>query len=148
MPVRKKNKKQIDCPNNQKKTKKYNMKHIKLFENFNNDISEEIDNWIEANNDYISASSLEDKLKELIGDDDIESSETIEKNSGGNEYGENWSTKVICIKYKGQELMKVCVNSSGVYDFGKNSIMFKGLPKDKVVEAGFGTRFFFDKTLV
>jgi hypothetical protein len=44
--------------------------------------------------------------------------------------------------------MKVCVNSSGVYDFGKNSIMFKGLPKDKVVEAGFGTRFFFDKSLV
>ena len=34
MPVRKKNKKQIDCPDNQKKTKKYNMKHIKTINEY------------------------------------------------------------------------------------------------------------------
>lgn len=125
------------------------MKYIKHFESFGNeDVSEEIDNWIESNSDYISASSLEDMLKDLIGDEDIEVSETVEKNSEGDEHGENWSTVIICAKRKGQDLMKVCVNSSGAYDFGKNSIAFRGLPKDKVVSAVFGIRFFLDKSLL
>ena len=132
------------------------MKYIKLFESFGNadSIAEEIDNWIDSNEDYMSASSLEDKLKELLqigsGSDDIKVTETLERSSEGNEYGEDWSTTIICAKYKGQDLMKVCVNSSKAYDFGKNSIMFRGLPSNKVVvtAGGFGVRFYFDKNLI
>ena len=110
------------------------MKYIKLFEGFDNeDIQEEIDNWLEDNSDYISASALEDKLKELTGSDDIEATQTKEKDAGGDEYGEDWSTTVICVKHKGKDLMKVCVNSEGRYSYGMNSNMF-------------GERFFFDKS--
>ena len=129
------------------------MKYIKLFESFGNadSIAEEIDNWIDSNSDYMSASSLEDKLKELIGSDDIKVTETVERSSEGDEYGEDWSTTIICAKYKGQDLMKVCVNSSKAYDFGKNSIMFRGLPSNKVVKDEpyhIGVRFYFDKNLI
>ena len=129
------------------------MKYIKLFESFGNadSIAEEIDNWIDSNEDYMSASSLEDKLKELIGSDDIEVTETVERSSEGDEYGEDWSTTIICAKYKGQDLMKVCVNSSKAYDFGKNSIMFRELPSNKVVKDEpyhIGVRFYFDKNLI
>ena len=130
------------------------MKYIKLFESFGNDadsIAEEIDNWIESNSDYMSASSLEDKLKELIGSDDIKVTETVERSSEGDEYGEDWSTTIICAKYKGQDLMKVCVNSSKAYDFGKNSIMFRELPSNKVVKDEpyhIGVRFYLDKNLI
>ncbi len=126
------------------------MKYIKLFENFNtSDISEELDNWIEANSDYISSYYLEDKVKELLGlDDEITSSEKVERSTEGNEYGENWSTKIIIIKYNDKDLIKVCVTMDNRYDFGKNSILFRGLPKDKVVSLPVGVRFYFDRSLL
>ena len=88
------------------------MKHIQLFESYTNseDVAEELDNWIEANSDYISASSLEDKINELIGEGKVEIEvETIE-DKGGMEYGEDWSTQVITVKFNGKVLMKVCPN--------------------------------------
>ena len=128
------------------------MKHLQLFESYTNseDVAEELDNWIEANSYYISSSSLEDKINDLIGEGKVEIEvETIE-DKGGMEYGEDWSTQVLTVKLNGKDLMKVCVNSEGRYDFGKNTLMFKGLPKDKVVYAPYSTdpRFFFDKTIL
>ena len=128
------------------------MKHLQLFESYTNseEVAEELDNWIESNSDYISASSLESKINELIEDGEITVEvETIE-DKGGMEYGEDWSTRVFTVKFNGKDLMKVCVNSEGRYDFGKNSLMFKGLPQDKVVYAPYSTnpRFFFDKTIL
>ena len=128
------------------------MKHLQLFESYTNseEVAEELDNWIESNSDYISASSLESKINELIEDGEITVEvETIE-DKGGMEYGEDWSTQVFTVKFNGKDLMKVCVNSEGRYDFGKNSLMFKGLPQDKVVNAPYSTdpRFFFDKTIL
>ena len=128
------------------------MKHLQLFESYTNseEVAEELDNWIESNSDYISASSLESKINELIEDGEITVEvETIE-DKGGMEYGEDWSTRVFTVKFNGKDLMKVCVNSEGRYDFGKNTLMFKGLPKDKVVYAPYSTdpRFFFDKTIL
>ena len=128
------------------------MKHLQLFESYTNseDVAEELDNWIEDNSDYISSSSLESKINEMIEDGEITVEvETIE-DKGGMEYGEDWSTQVVTVKLNGKDLMKVCVNSEGRYDFGKNSLMFKGLPQDKVVEAPYSTdpRFFFDKTIL
>ena len=128
------------------------MKHIQLFESYTNseDVAEELDNWIEANSDYISASSLEGKINELIQDGEITVDvETIE-DKGGMEYGEDWSTQVVTVKLNGKDLMKVCVDSEGRYAFGRNVLMFKGLPQDKVVHAPYSTdpRFFFDKTVL
>ena len=128
------------------------MKHLQLFESYTSseDVAEELDNWIEANSDYISSSSLEGKINELIQDGEITVEvETIE-DKGGMEYGEDWSTQVVTVRLNGKDLMKVCVNSEGRYDFGKNSLMFKGLPQDKVVYAPYSTnpRFFFDKTIL
>ena len=112
------------------------MKYLKLFEGFENeDIYDEIDNWLDANSDYISASSLENKIKELLDSDDIEATTTQEKDSGGDEYGEDWSTTVISVKYKGQDLMKVCATSDGRYASGMSNNMF-------------GERFFFNKSLL
>ena len=127
------------------------MKHLQLFESYTSseDVAEELDNWIEDNSDYISSSSLESKINELIEDGEITVEvETIE-DKGGMEYGEDWSTQVVTVRLNGKDLMKVCVNSEGRYDFGKNSLMFKGLPQDKVVYAPYSTnpRFFFDKTI-
>jgi hypothetical protein len=128
------------------------MKHLQLFESYTSseDVAEELDNWIEDNSDYISSSSLEGKINELIEDGEITVEvETIE-DKGGMEYGEDWSTQVVTVRLNGKDLMKVCVNSEGRYDFGKNTLMFKGLPQDKVVYAPYTTdpRFFFDKTVL
>ena len=127
------------------------MKHLQLFESYTSseDVAEELDNWIESNSDYISSSSLESKINEMIEDGEVTVEvETIE-DKGGMEYGEDWSTQVLTVKLNGKDLIKVCVNSEGRYDFGKNTLMFKGLPKDKVVYAPYSTdpRFFFDKTI-
>ena len=128
------------------------MKHLQLFETYSNseDVAEELDNWIESNSDYISASSLESKINELIEDGEITVGVDKVEDKGGMEYGEDWSTQVLTVKLNGKDLMKVCVNSEGRYDFGKNSLMFKGLPQDKVVYAPYSTdpRFFFDKTIL
>ena len=128
------------------------MKHLQLFETYSNseDVAEELDNWIESNSDYISASSLESKINELIEDGEITVGVDKVEDKGGMEYGEDWSTRVFTVKFNGKDLMKVCVNSEGRYDFGKNTLMFKGLPKDKVVYAPYSTdpRFFFDKTIL
>ena len=128
------------------------MKHLQLFESYTSseDVAEELDNWIESNSDYISSSSLESKINEMIEDGEVTVEvETIE-DKGGMEYGEDWSTQVVTVKLNGKDLMKVCVNSEGRYDFGKNSLMFKGLPQDKVVYAPYTTdpRFFFDKAVI
>ena len=128
------------------------MKHLQLFESYTSseDVAEELDNWIEANSDYISSSSLEGKINELIQDGEITVEvETIE-DKGGMESGEDWSTQVVTVRLNGKDLMKVCVDSEGRYDFGKNTLMFKGLPQDKVVYAPYTTdpRFFFDKTIL
>ena len=128
------------------------MKHIQLFKSYTNseDVAEELDNWIEANSDYISASSLKGKINELIQDGEITVEVDTVEDKGGMEYGEDWSTQVITVKFNGKDLMKVCVNSEGRYDFGKNTMMFKGLPQNKVVYAPYSMdpRFFFDKTVL
>ncbi len=126
------------------------MKYLKLFESFNEDISEELDNWIEDNSDYISSSALEDKVKELLNlDQEITSSESVEKDRGGDMYSENWNKILITIKYKGKDLIKVWVNNDYRYNFGKNVISFEELPEDKVVRIPYsGTRFYFDKNLL
>jgi hypothetical protein len=128
------------------------MKHLQLFESYGNSesIAEELDNWIEENSDYINASSLERKIKDLIQDGQITIEEEEIEDKGGMEYGENWNIKVITVKLNGKDLMKVCVNSDGIYSFGKNVLMFRDLPKDKVVCAPFSTdpRFFLDKTIL
>lgn len=126
------------------------MKYLKLFESFNEDISEELDNWIEANSDYISSSALEDKVKELLGlDQEITSSESVEKDRGGDMYSENWNKILITIKYNQKDLIKVWVNSDYRYSSGKNVISFEELPNDKVVRLPYGdTRFYFDRSLL
>jgi hypothetical protein len=128
------------------------MKHLQLFESYTSseDVAEELDNWIEDNSDYISASSLEGKINELIQDGEITVDVEAIEDKGGMEYGEDWSTQILTVKLNGKDLMKVCVSSEGRYDFGKNTMMFKGLPQDKVVYAPYSTnpRFFFDKTIL
>ncbi len=126
------------------------MKYLKLFESFNEDISEELDNWIEDNSDYISSSALEDKVKELLSlDQEITSSESVEKDRGGDMYSENWDKILITIKYNEKDLIKVWVNSDYRYSSGKNVISFEELPNDKVVRLPYGdTRFYFDKSLL
>lgn len=124
----------------------------KLEENYDaNSIGSEIDEWIEANSDYISKYSLEDKVKELLGiDSEITSTEEIEEDKGGRMYGENWDKKLITIKLNGQDLVKVWTDSNGRFAFGKSSIHFDDLPKDKIVSApyGGGARFYFDRSLL
>ena len=126
------------------------MKYLKLFESFNEDISEELDNWIEDNSDYISSSALEDKVKELLSlDQEITSSESVEKDRGGDIYSENWDKILITIKYNEKDLIKVWVNSDYRYSSGKNVISFEELPNDKVVRLPYGdTRFYFDRSLL
>ena len=126
------------------------MKYLKLFESFNEDISEELDNCKEDNSDYISSSALEDKVKELLNlDQEITSSESVEKDRGGDMYSENWDKILITIKYNEKDLIKVWVNSDYRYSSGKNVISFEELPNDKVVRLPYGdTRFYFDKSLL
>jgi hypothetical protein len=53
---------------------------------------DELENWIDSNSDYISSYSLEEKVKELFGlRGDVTSDVSVEKDSGGDEYGENWN---------------------------------------------------------
>ncbi len=126
------------------------MKYLKLFESFNEDISEELDNWIEDNSDYISSSALENKVKDLLGlDQEITSSESVEKDRGGDMYSENWNKILITIKYNQKDLIKVWVNNDYRYSSGKNVISFEELPNDKVVRLPYGgTRFYFDRSLL
>lgn len=94
---------------------------------------EELDEWIESNNDYISPDSLREKVEELFnlrGDVDVE--ETVEEDSGGDEYGENWSKRLITITHNGDALVKIWVKSDYRYDYGKNS-------------SEFGKRFYFNQ---
>ena len=128
------------------------MKHLQLFESYTSseDVAEELDNWIEDNSDYISSSSLEGKINDLIGEGKVEIEVKTIEDKGGMGSGEDWSTQVVTVRLNGKDLMKVCVDSEGRYDFGKNTLMFKGLPQDKVVYAPYTTdpRFFFDKTIL
>ena len=127
------------------------MKHLKLFENYLNqeEVATELDNWIDANSDYLSASSLEDKVKELIGDKgEITVQEDIIKDEGGMRYGENWNTNVITVKLNGKDLVKVCTKSDGRYAYGACSNMFRDVPRDKKVGDYSGARFYFDRSLL
>ena len=126
------------------------MKHIKLFENYSNqeEVVTELDNWIEANSEKISASDLEEKVKELIGNmGEITVEEETIKDEGGMRYGENWNTKVITVKLNGKDLVKVCTKSDGRYAYGASSNIFSDVPQDKKV-GDVGVRFYFDRTLL
>ena len=82
---------------------------------------DELENWIDSNSDYISSYSLEEKVKELFSlRGDVTSDVSVEKDSGGDEYGENWNKSLITIKHNGDDLVKVWVSSEGRYDYGKN----------------------------
>ena len=127
------------------------LKYVQLFENYSNqeEVITELDNWIEANSDYLSASSLEDKVKELIGDKgEITVQEDIIKDEGGMRYGENWNTNVITVKLNGKDLVKVCTKSDGRYAYGACSNMFRDVPRDKKVGDYSGARFYFDRSLL
>ena len=127
------------------------MKHLKLFENYLNqeEVATELDNWIDANSDYLSASSLEDKVKELIGNmGEITVEEETIENEGGKIYGENWNTKVIIVKLNEEDLVKVCTKSDGRYDYGACSNMFRDVAQDKKVGDYSGVRFYFDRSLL
>jgi len=127
------------------------MKHLKLFENYSNqeEVATELDNCIDANSDYLSASSLEDKVKELIGNmGEITIEEDIIKDEGGMRYGENWNTNVITVKLNGKDLVKVCTKSDGRYAYGACSNMFRDVPRDKKVGDYSGARFYFDRSLL
>lgn len=129
------------------------MKHIQIYESFSSPdpSAEELDNWIEDNSDYISENSLRNKVEEMIPDaGEITSESYTIQDPGGKQYGENWDTKVLVVKLDGQDLVKVCVNQNGKYNFGKNVLEFQDAPQDKIVSAPFGggPRFFFDSSIV
>jgi len=88
---------------------------------------EDLDNWIENHHDYISQHSLEEKISELFDGvlGDVDSHVHTEKDSGGDEYGENWGRKLITITNNGEPLIKIWVTNVYVYDYGKNSIEFE-----------------------
>ena len=86
---------------------------------------DELENWIDSNSDYISSYSLEEKVKELFGlRGDVTSDVSMEKDSGGGEYGENWNKSLITIKHNGDDLVKVWVTSDDRYNYGKNMSEF------------------------
>ena len=86
---------------------------------------EDLENWFDSNSDYISSYSLEEKVKELFSlRGDVTSDVSVEKDSGGDEYGENWDRSLITIKHNGDDLVKVWVTSDGRYDYGKNMSYF------------------------
>ena len=126
------------------------MRHLQLFESYSNaeDVATEIDNWIDANSDYLSASSLESKVKELVGNKGqitVEEETVVDK--GGMQYGENWNINVITVKLNGKDLMKVCTKSDGRYASGATTNMFGDLPSDKRF-GDYGARFYFDRSLL
>ena len=127
------------------------MRHLQLFETYSNseDFATEIDEWIDSNSDYISASSLEDKVKDLIEDKgQITVDQKTIEDKGGAQYGENWNINVITVKLDGKDLIKVCTKSDGRYAYGACSNMFGDLPQDKKVGGCSGARFYFDRTLL
>ena len=83
---------------------------------------DDLDNWIESNSDYISDYSLKEKLIELfdLDEDNVEMEDTVEKDRGGDMYGENWSKRLLTIKNNGDDLFKIWLNMDGRYDYGKN----------------------------
>ena len=86
---------------------------------------EDLENWFDSNSDYISSYSLEEKVKELFSlRGDVTSDVSVEKDSGGDEYGEYWNKSLITIKHNGDDLVKVWVTSDGRYDYGKNMSNF------------------------
>ena len=86
---------------------------------------EDLENWFDSNSDYISSYSLEEKVKELFSlRGDVTSDVSVEKDSGGDEYGENWNKSLITIKHNGDDLVKVWVTSDDRYDYGKNMSEF------------------------
>ena len=126
------------------------MQHLKLFENYSNqeEVVTELDDWIESNSAKITASDLEEKVKELIGNmGEITVEEETIKDEGGMRYGENWNTKVITVKLNGKDLVKVCTKSDGRYAYGASSNIFSDIPQDKKV-GDVGVRFYFDRSLL
>ena len=83
---------------------------------------EDLDNWIENNSEYISEYSLMEKLVELfnLNEDNVEIEDTIEKDSGGDMYGEDWGKKLLIIRNNGADLFKIWLTMDDRYDFGKN----------------------------
>lgn len=83
---------------------------------------EDLDNWIENNSEYISEYSLMEKLVELfnLNEDNVEIEDTIEKDSGGDMYGEDWGKKLLIIRNNGDDLFKIWLTMDDRYDFGKN----------------------------
>lgn len=127
------------------------MRHLQLFESYSDaeDVATELDDWIDSNSDYLSASSLEDKVKDLIGDKgEITVEEETIEDKGGMQYGENWNINLITVKLNGKDLVKVCTKSDGRYSYGACSNMFRDLPRDKKVGDYAGARFYFDRSLL
>lgn len=95
---------------------------------------EDLDNWIENNSEYISEYSLMEKLVELfnLNEDNVEIENTIEKDSGGDMYNEDWGKKLLIIKNNGDDLFKMWLTMDNRYDFGKNMNEF-------------GNRFYFNE---
>ena len=83
---------------------------------------EDLDNWIENNSEYISEYSLMEKLVELfnLNEDNVEIESTIENDSGGDMYNEDWGKKLLTIKNNGDDLFKMWLTMDNSYDFGKN----------------------------
>jgi len=129
------------------------MHHLKLFENFT-DLEtqiESLNDWIEANSDHIDANSFLEEVKTLLGlDDQLVVTEKVQKDASGDEYGEDWSKKQTTIAKNGRDLISIWISPDGRYDYGKNTIEFGDLPKNKIKEAPFGggARFFIDRSLL
>ena len=87
---------------------------------------DDLNNWIENNSEYISGYSLMEKMVELfdLNENNIEIEDTIEKDSGGDMYGEDWGKKLLTITNNGDELFKIWLTMDDRYDFGKNMIEF------------------------
>lgn len=86
---------------------------------------DDLDNWIESNIDYISPSSLGEAVKELFNlRGEVTVDKMVEKDRGGDEYGENWNKILIIVRHDGEVLLKVWVKSDFRYDYGKNVTEF------------------------
>ena len=96
---------------------------------------EDLDNWIENHHDYISQHSLEEKISELFDGvlGDVDSHVHTEKDSAGDEYGENWGRKLITITNNGEPLIKIWVTNDYVYDHTKGA-HFLGEPLELNIE--------------
>lgn len=83
---------------------------------------DDLNNWIENNSEYISGYSIMEKMVELfdLNEDNVEIEDTIEKDSGGDMYGEDWGKKLLTIRNNGDDLFKIWLTMDNRYDFGKN----------------------------